>query len=83
MNEEIKELESIEEFFKGQVYQQSLQANTGWTTISQAIVASVSKATIEGDNSIDMDTISKLMTLTKTMQMDSIEIMKSLKEASK
>ena len=77
------EQESVDDFFKDQIYQQSLQANVGWTTVSQAIVASVSKAVIDGVKDVDMDAVERLMTMTKTMQSDTIEIMKELKEASK
>jgi len=79
---EAKGVETVDDFFKGQVYQQSLQANTGWTTVSQAIVASVSKAVIEGVKDVDMDAVERLMALTKTMQQDTIEIMQALKSAS-
>ena len=72
-----------QEFFKNQLYQQSLQANAGWTTVSQAIVAGVSKTVIEGIKDVDMDSIERLMTLTKQMQIDTIEVMKALQDASK
>jgi len=82
MTKEKQGPQDVEEFFKGQIYQQTLQANAGWTTITQAIVASVSKATVEGVKDIDMDTIERLMGMTKAVQTDTIEIMKALKEAS-
>jgi len=83
MSDKNREQESVDEFFKNQVYQQNLQSSAGWTTITQAIVASVSKAVIEGVKDVDMDAVERLMVLTKTMQQDTIEIMKELKSASK
>jgi len=81
MSEEVV-TESVDEFFKNQIYQQNLQANAGWTTVSQAIVASVSKAVIDGVKEVDMESIERLMKLTKTMQQDTIEVMQALKSAS-
>jgi len=74
--------QSVDDFFKDQIYQQSLHASSGWTTVSQAIVSSVSKAVIDGVKEVDMKAVERLLELTKTMQTDTIEIMRTLKQAS-
>lgn len=71
-------LSSIEDFKKQQIYQQVLQSNAGFTTISQSIVSGVAKSTLEGVQNIDMDVIERLLAVTKTLQMDTIDILNHL-----
>ena len=81
--EEPEKTESeIDTFFQNQIYQQQIQTSVGWTTIQQAMVSKVSEAIVKtkpGEDTIDMEAIEKLMELTKTMQMDTIDIMKAFK----
>lgn len=68
----------VDEFFSNQIKQQSIQSNTGWNTLMQALVTRISKEVLEGENSVDMEAIEKLMSLTKSVQLDNIEIMKEV-----
>ena len=82
MNDNKDTVKSGEEFFKNQVYQQSLEANAGWTILMQAMVGKASKTITnakEGETSIDMNALEKLMSLSKTMQLDTLEIMQAMK----
>jgi len=81
-----QEQQAGDKFFRNQIYQQSLEANAGWTILMQAMVGQASKTianTQEGEASIDMGALEKLMSLSKTMQMDTLGIMQAMRTMDK
>lgn len=85
IKEPTTEVQAGDNFFRNQVYQQSLEANSGWTILMQALVGQASKTianTEDGKPSVDMEALEKLMSLSKTMQLDTLDIMKAMRDNS-
>lgn len=80
-NEEIKidPNQSSEEFFKSLLYKQMLDTNSGNSVVMQTLIGKLGEKIMQdGDTNGAIKSISDLNDLTKTMQINTIEIMERL-----
>lgn len=80
-NQEIKidPNQSSEEFFKSLLYKQMLDTNSGNNVVMQTLIGKLGEKIMQdGDTNGAIKSISDLNDLTKTMQINTIEIMERL-----